>query len=348
METRITTAEAAEEPEIELSIVATLYLSEPYIEEFAERAMACASQVATRFEIVLVNDCSPDGSLDLALAVQKRFPQVRIVDLARNAGHHRAMMTGLCFARGKSVFLIDVDLEEAPEWLIPFGEAMAASRADVVYGVQRRRKGTFVEKSLGSLFYRLVNLSSGETFQTDSVTARLMSRRYVRALTAFREREFAIGDLWVRTGFVQMPHLVDKKSREGTSYTFYKRLRNAVIGITSTSTLPLTMIFLFGMAVSAMSFAAIFILLVRYFFFSHVSEGWTSLILSVWLLGGATLMSIGVIGMYLARIFQETKRRPYVVIRDVFDPQGATQPSFPLDAAGQADRQPSEAGMRNA
>jgi putative glycosyltransferase len=316
---------------VDLSIVATLYRSEAYIEEFVERSLAVARKLAPRIEIILVNDCSPDASLRKSLELRERFPEIRIVDLAINAGHHRAMMVGLCFARGSRVFLVDVDLEEDPEWLLPFWQKMEDGRLDVVFGTQRKRKGTLVERLFGSLFYSIVNFS-GETFQADSVTARLMSQRYVAALTAFQEREFAIGDLWVRAGFAQASFPVEKKFRQASSYTFRKRAKNAVLGIVSTSTLPLTAIFLFGMAVSVLSAIYMAFLLGRYLLIGSLVEGWLSLILSVWLLGGATLMSLGIIGLYLARIFYETKRRPYVVIRDVHDPSGNLSPQYPLDA----------------
>jgi putative glycosyltransferase len=324
----------ARHADIELSVVGALYRSEQHLDEFVQRTVVAARQLTTSFEIILVNDCSPDGSLQHALALQQQHPEIRIVDLAKNFGHHKAMMTGLCFARGERVYLIDVDLEEDPEWLQPFWRKMDDGLQDVIYGVQHQRKGSLIERVFGSLFYWVVNLSGEEVFQTNSVTARLMSRRYVAVLTAFQEREFAIGDLWVRAGFAQAPYLVEKKSRGGSSYTLVRRLRNAVLGIVSTSTLPLKLIFAFGLLVSVISSIYIAYLLGTYFVTGHVAPGWTSLILSVWLLGGATLMSLGIIGIYLSRIFYETKRRPYVVIRDVHDLAGNTIPTHPLDAAG--------------
>jgi putative glycosyltransferase len=315
---------------VDLSIVATLYRSEGYIEEFVERSLAAAGKLVKRVEIILVNDCSPDASLDKSLELQQKFPEIRVVDLAINAGHHRAMMVGLCFARGARVFLIDVDLEEDPEWLLPFWQKMEDDRLDVVFGIQRERKGALVERVFGSLFYSIVNFS-GERFQADSVTARLMSQRYVAALTTFQEREFAIGDLWVRAGFAQASLQVEKKSRGTSSYTFRKRAKNAVLGIVSTSTLPLSAIFLFGLAVCVLSILYITFLLVRYLVFGSPIEGWLSLILSVWLLGGATQMALGIIGLYLARIFYETKRRPYAVLRGVHDAAGNLEPAYPID-----------------
>jgi putative glycosyltransferase len=319
---------------IELSIVSTLYRSEPFVESFVERCVQAAARIATTYEIILVNDCSPDGALQQALALQERHRELRIVDLSRNFGHHRALMTGLCFARGARVLLIDSDLEEDPAWLVEFSREMDRTHADVVYGVQKKRKGGFIERILGAAFYWIVNHLSDTAIQTNSVTARLMSAQYVAGLTGFQEREFAIGDLWVRTGFHQVPYLVEKAYRGETSYSLKRRMRNALLAILSTSTVPLKLIFFLGATISIISGIYIAVLLARYMFGSVEVEGWTSLILSVWFFGGMTLAAIGTIGIYIARIFHETKRRPYVVIRAVHDVDGDVHPTYPLDASG--------------
>src|SRR5690242_13778535 len=127
---------------MKLSIVATLYKSEQYIDEFCKRASNVAEQLAgTDYEIILVNDGSPDDSLIKAIQLTEQNPHIMVVDLSRNFGHHKAMMTGLAHATGNNIFLIDSDLEEEPEWLISFAKQMHDSQCDVVYGVQKRRKG---------------------------------------------------------------------------------------------------------------------------------------------------------------------------------------------------------------
>ena len=127
---------------MKLSIVATLYRSAPYISEFHARTSAAARQlVGEDYEIVLVNDGSPDNSLELAARLTDSDTHVVVVDLSRNFGHHRAMMAGLKHAKGARIFLIDSDLEEDPEFLLSFAEQMQERKCDVVYGVQERRKG---------------------------------------------------------------------------------------------------------------------------------------------------------------------------------------------------------------
>jgi putative glycosyltransferase len=319
---------------MDLSIVSTLYRSEPYIDAFVRRCMQAAARITYDFEIVLVDDGSPDGVLSKGLALQQQHKQIRIVELSTNFGHHRALMTGLCFARGRRVFLIDSDLEEDPAWLIDFWQSMDNSGADVVFGVQGKRKGGLVERFFGAAFYWLIDKLSHNSIQANSVTARLMTEQYVAGLTQFQEREFAIGDLYVRAGFRQISLQVDKAYRGDSSYSFRKRAGNALRAIVSTSTVPLSLIFGFGLIVCLLSGIYITVLLLRFIFVSVQVEGWTSLILSVWFFGGLSLMAMGTIGLYIAEIFRETKRRPYVVIRAVHDPGGDVLPTYPLDAAG--------------
>src|SRR5437773_6588971 len=175
---------------MDLSIVTTLYRSAAYLPEFHRRACAAAEQLGLEFEVVYVNDGSPDDSQAVVETICDRDPRARALELSRNFGHHKAMMTGLADARGELVFLIDCDLEEAPEWLADFHRSLAETRADTVYGVQERRKGGMWERLAGSLFYRLfLLLANNCPLPRDQVTARLMRRRYVRSLVQHQDRE---------------------------------------------------------------------------------------------------------------------------------------------------------------
>ena len=184
-----------------LSVVTTLYASAPYLREFHARASAAARALAQDYELVLVNDGSPDDSLAIALELFHADPHVRVIDFSRNFGHHKAMMTGLAHARGELVFLIDCDLEEDPELLATFAERLRTSGADVVYGVQRERKGNALDRLGARAFYAVFNWLSSDPIPPNLLTARLMTRRYVDALTAHRERQTQISGLWAITGF---------------------------------------------------------------------------------------------------------------------------------------------------
>jgi putative glycosyltransferase len=303
---------------LKLSIVATLYRSAPFIEEFWRRATESARRVAgDDYEIVLVNDGSPDQSLALAIALTERDPKVAVVDLSRNFGHHKAMMTGLAHAGGERVFLIDSDLEEQPEWLLDFAAEMDREHCDAVYGVQERRRGGWFDRLSGRIFYRVSRALTGLDIKDDYTTARLMSRRYVDALLLHDEREIDIGSLWVITGYDQRAKPVVKLSASESTYTLRHKLSLMLNSITSFSNLPLIGIFYLGASIFVIAGVFSAYLVVQWMFTTNPVSGWTSLIVSFWLLGGLTLCAIGVIGIYLAKVFSETKRRPYTIVRAI-------------------------------
>lgn len=303
---------------MKLSIVATLYQSAPYIAEFHQRASAAARRlVGDDYEVVLVNDGSPDNSLDLAVQLSESDGHVVVVDLSRNFGHHKAMMTGLAHATGERVFLIDSDLEEEPECLIAFDERMQSEPCDVVYGVQEQRKGSWFERWSGRLFYRFFKALTGMALPENVVTARLMTRRYVDALLRHEEREVFMAGLWHITGFVQRPQAVKKHSSSETTYTFRRKMSLLVNSVTSFSNAPLVSIFYIGVSISLFALFYIAYLFIHWMFLAKPLSGWTSVMASIWLLGGMVISFIGVVGIYLSKIFSETKQRPYTIVRQV-------------------------------
>jgi len=304
---------------MKLSIVATLYRSSPYINEFYARASAAAKElVGEEFEIVLVNDDSPDNSLDLAIKLTEQDPHVVVVDLSRNFGHHKAIMTGLAHAKGELVFLIDSDLEEEPEWLLSFDLQMKHERCDVVYGVQEKRKGDIFERGTGAVFYILFRKLTGINQPNNIVTSRLMTQRYVQALLTHRERELNIGGLWVITGFKQATHLVRKHSTSPTSYSLSLKIGHLVNAITSFSSLPLVYTFYSGLLISISALFFIAYLSMRYFLVASPPSGYTSLIASIWFFSGLIIFFLGVQGIYLSKVFSEVKQRPYTIVRHIY------------------------------
>jgi len=303
---------------MKLSVVATLYQSAPYIQEFYERVSAAARQVAGEdYEIVLVNDGSPDKSLELAVRLSSCDHHVVVVDLSRNFGHHKAMMTGLAYSGGELVFLLDSDLEEEPEWLPAFAWHMEQDSCDVVYGVQEQRKGNWFECWSGNVFYTGFNALTGLSLPRNPVTARLMTRRYVAALLRHKEREIFLAGLWLTTGFDQHPHAVKKHSTSATTYTFHRKLNVLINSVTSFSNLPLIGIFYIGMTIFFLSFCYAAWLIMQRLFFAAPLSGWTSIVASIWLLGGMIISFVGIVGIYISKIYSETKRRPYSIVRQI-------------------------------
>jgi putative glycosyltransferase len=303
-----------------LSVVSTLYRSAGHLERFVSRATEAARRMTDAYEIVLVNDGSPDNSLDVALAIQRRDAHIRVVDLSRNFGHHVALMVGLEHARGDLVFLIDSDLEESPEWLEAFAKTLSSSGADVVYGVQDARKGSWFERFSGWLFYELASRRLGVPLPRNVVTARLMTRRYVQALLQFRERELTILALCAIAGYEQQPVVVRKESHGRSTYSLGKRISVLVNAVTSFSNRPLVLIFYLGCVIMIAAMAAAGYLAWRRAIGGVGVPGYASVAVSLWFLGGLMIFCIGVVGIYLAKVFIEVKQRPYAIVRAQYPP----------------------------
>jgi putative glycosyltransferase len=301
-----------------LSIVTSLYNSAPFVREFYAQVSESAARLTSNYEIVFVNDGSPDDSLRISRELCAEDPRVRVIDLSRNFGHHKALMTGLMKARGDLVFLIDADLEEDPAWLDVFRATMAETGADVVYGVQSSRKGNWFERSSGTIFFRVLNNLLTHPIPENVVTARLMTRRYVEALVEHRDQELCLAGLWVVTGFDQRPVVVSKSSRGSSSYSIRKRISVLVNAVTSFSNRPLLYIFQTGFAVMLLSMAAGVFLMYKSLSGGVGVPGWASIMVSIWFLGGLTIFCVGVLGIYLAKVFTETKPRPYTVVRQEY------------------------------
>lgn len=304
---------------MKLSIVSTLYKSAAHIAEFHERISTAARElVGQDYEIVLVNDGSPDNSLELAIQIANKDSHVFIVDLSRNFGHHKAMMAGLDHSTGAHVFLIDCDLEENPDWLVAFSKQMAEEKCDVVYGIQKQRKGGWFERWSGELYYSIFRVLTDIDHPTNITTTRLMTRRYVDALLTHKERAIVISGLWSLTGFDQQPRLVTKKSNSPTTYSIFHKLSHAANAVTSFSSRPLIFIFFTGVFIFLVSMAYVAFIVINQVIFMTPLAGWTSVMASIWLLGGIIISFIGIIGIYLSKIFIETKERPNVIVRGIY------------------------------
>ncbi|XOV79187.1 MAG: glycosyltransferase family 2 protein [Aestuariibacter sp.] len=306
---------------MKLSVVTTLYCSEKYIQEFIERTVKVVFPVyGDDFEIIIVNDGSPDGSLSIVKElIEESRVAIKLIDLSRNFGHHKAIMSGLAHANGEMIFLIDSDLEEQPEWFATFNDKIEACPVDVVYGVQTKRKGGFFERLTGFIFYRLFRFFTQLPQPDNIVTARLMTKRYVQALLLHEEAELNIGGLFLLTGFSQVFLTVEKLSTSQTSYSMRKRITSLVNAITSFSNFPLIFIFYSGLAIACSAVMFIAYILGQYFLVSEPPSGYTSVIASIWLFSGLIIFFMGILGIYLSKIFLEVKRRPRSIIRQIYE-----------------------------
>ncbi len=305
---------------MELSIVTTLYNSSDYIDEFYSRIKQCAEKLTSSFEIIFVNDGSPDDSLMKAISIYRSNENIQIVDLAINSGHHKAMLTGLQHAKGNLIFLIDIDLEEPPELLERFwNDYHNTPNIDMVYGVQAERKGNWFERLSGKVFYKTFNTLSRVKIPENFLTIRLMSQRYVRQLLLFKDSDIMFSLAIELTGFNRVAIQVSKGSRENSSYSLFKRIYIALNAIVSATTKPLWGAFFIGLGVAFISFIYILKIIFLAIMYSSSPKGWPALIVSIWFFSGLIIMFLGLIGLYLAKMFNEVKRRPVSVIRHHYD-----------------------------
>lgn len=300
-----------------VSIVSTLYRSEGTVAEFCRRSARAAEALDLTFELILVNDGSPDDSLARALELQAEIPQLVIIDFARNFGHHPAILAGLKLSRGTEIFLIDSDLEEDPAWLKSFHEAMHTQAADVVFGQQTRRKGGTGERLTGTIFYTLFNLLSATNLPVNFITARLMNQAYINALLEYRERELYLGGIFVLAGFKQVAVPIVKGRHSATSYSVARRAALFVNALTSFTTRPLEIIFGLGSSVTLVAFIAFCFIMYRGLR-GETLVGWASVMATIWLFGGLSMLALGLIGIYVGKILIEVKQRPLYTVRAVY------------------------------
>ena len=302
-----------------ISIVSTMYRSRPYLQDFIDECLVALQAVGSEpWEIVLVNDGSPDEAL--AYALQRRAADCRIVvvDLSRNFGHHAAMQAGLCHARGDLVFLIDCDLEVRPAALIDFVARQQSSGADLVFGYQERRKGAWFEQWSGTVFWRALNALSDVRVPENMVTERIMTRRFVDALLRLGDHNLFLGGMMSWAGFVQIGLPVAKSQRHGSStYTLARRLQLMVTAVSSFSSKPLTWLFNAGVVITAASFAYVIYLLFRKLMFDDALIGFTSLMGLMSLSLGIITTALGVVGIYLGKVFNQVQGRPNYIVRDL-------------------------------
>lgn len=302
-----------------LSIVATLYNTEPHLLEFYQRITQCAQEITHDYELILVNDGSPDNSLELAVSLHEKDQRVKIIDLSRNFGHHRAMMTGLSYALSDYVFLIDSDLEEPPETLKVFWEEIQGAKGfDVVFGVQGKRRGGWLERVSGTLYYKLVNWLSDVKVPENFLTVRLMTQNYTRNLVQYKERELNFSVLTELVGFKKKKIVVEKSITGPSNYSTFKKFSVLVNAITSSTNRPLWLIFYLGLAITLCSSIFVIKLLIDRGLYGVGLVGWTSVIVSIFFFGGLIIFVLGIIGIYLSKVFVESKQRPYVVIRNIY------------------------------
>ncbi len=302
---------------VEISIVAPIFNEIENIPELYRRVSEVMSAASKSWELVLVDDGSTDGSTERILQLAKEDKHVRPVIFARNFGHQVAITAGWDYARGEAVIIIDADLQDPPE-VIPELIAKWREGFEVVYAVRAEREGeSWFKKMSASLFYRIVFRITDVKIPVDTGDFRLMDRKVVDVLKTMREKyRFPRGmSAWVGFRQVGVPYKRAMRFAGVTKYPFKKMLKLALNAITGFSYFPLQLATYFGFASAGFAIIAIPVVAIMRMTGSQFFAGQATTLISVLFLGGVQLISLGVLGEYLGRIYDEVKGRPLYIVR---------------------------------
>jgi glycosyltransferase involved in cell wall biosynthesis len=310
-------------PDVEISVVVPVYKCADCLRHLHERLDAALAEIPGEHEIVLVDDRSPDTSWDVLRELAEQDESVRVVRLSRNFGQHAAITAGLEFARGRWIVVMDCDLQDPPED-IPRLYARAQDGVDIVYARRTGRSDPAFRRFGSRLYFRLLNASLGTDFDPDYGNFSVISRKVRDAFLRFRDkdRHYLMILRWLGFEHASIDVAHAERYAGESAYTMRTLIRFAIDGLFFQSTTLLRWSTYIGFAASlgGVLLAAFFV--VRYFF-GTTYPGWTSLAVLILLIGGLTMTTIGVAGLYIGKIFTQVKDRPLYVVDDVVASHGA-------------------------
>jgi polyisoprenyl-phosphate glycosyltransferase len=321
-----TSSDQSPSERVELSIVVPMYNEEEVVDLFFSRMEPLLASLGVTYEIVCVNDGSRDGTMGKLIGHHERNPAIKIVDLTRNFGKEQALTAGLDACTGAAVIPMDVDLQDPPELVREFVAKWRAGY-DVVYGVRGSRESDgLVKRTTAGLFYRFFNKLTDLRIPENTGDFRLMDRKVVDALKLLPERNRFMKGLFAWVGYKQVGVEYIREARAaGTTKWNYWRLWNfALDGITSFSTLPLRLWSYVGAFISLLSFVYAAFLIVRTLVQGVDVPGYASLMVVMLFLGGIQLITLGIIGEYVGRLYRESKARPLYLVGRTFGLPPAT------------------------
>tara|TARA_R110001583_G_scaffold132895_2_gene284818 strand:+ start:5324 stop:6244 length:921 start_codon:yes stop_codon:yes gene_type:complete len=300
-----------------ISVVSPVYGAPELLEELASRLTTILKELDKNYEIIFVNDGCPKGSWEIIQRLIESFPNIKGINLSRNFGQHRAISAGLANAVGDYVIVMDCDLQDMPEE-IPKLFSKTQEGYDVVFGRRVSRKDSTWKKLCAKLYYSSFDYLTG--FKTDSSIANfsIISRKVVDAYLQMPEQNRPYGYFINWLGFKRCNiDIVHSDRPEGkSSYTLDKLIQIALNNIISETNKPLKLGVKFGFLMSLISIVAALILIINWYV-GNVVQGWTSIIVSIFFIAGLILAKLGLVGLYVGKVFDETKKRPLYIISDI-------------------------------
>ncbi len=302
---------------MKISTIIPVFKCSDCLNELIERLINILSSITDDFDIILVNDSSPDNSWEVIKKMALKDVRVKGINLSRNFGQHNAISAGLDYADGDWAIVMDCDLQDQPEEIIKLYQK-AKEGFDVVFG-ERYERNDSIHRKFGSwLFHCIYNYCTDDRASHLSSNFSIISKKVIIAFQKLKEqnRSYNLFVNWL--GFKRTTIKIEHKNRTigKSSYTYFKLFNLAIDNILTYSNKPLKISVYFGFLLTFFSSITIIFLIIRYFIFSINVEGWTSIIVSILFLGGLLSMNIGVASLYLGKIFDETKNRPIYVIEE--------------------------------
>ncbi len=300
-----------------ISVVTPVYLAEACLEELCRRLGAALSAITPDFEIIMVEDASPDGSWEVVQRVVAMEPRCKGIRLARNFGQHYAITAGLEHASGEWVVVMDCDLQDQPEEIGKLLQTARDGDYDVVFGRRVHRRDSRLKRLTSKTFYAVYNFFTDSQFDNTVANFSISRRPVIQEFLRMREhnRSFPLFIRWLgfAVGYVEVAHA--ERFAGKTSYTLRKLLRLSAESILSQSNKPLHLSIVLGLVLALGAFLVALYFVAKYFVRGIPVTGWTSMMVSLWFLGGVLLANLGILGLYLGRVFNEVKNRPLYVIR---------------------------------
>lgn len=302
-----------------ISILIPAYNEEPVLDKLFTRLANLANEIKDYdFEFLFINDGSKDKTLEIIKGYADRDPRVSYINLSRNFGKEIGMIAGLDYAQGEATVIIDADLQDPPE-LIPEMIKLWEEGYDDVYAKRRSREGeTWLKKFTSRAYYKTLQNLTRIPIQEDTGDFRLLDRRVVEALKQFRESQRNTKAMFSWVGFHKKEILYDRDPRAAgeTKWNYFKLIELAIDGITSFTTAPLRISTFVGLFVSIIAFIYLIVVILQTILFGNALAGYPSTLAVILFLGGVQLLSLGIIGEYIGRIFNETKQRPLYLIEE--------------------------------
>ena len=305
---------------MELSVVTSLYKSEAYIAVFLNRIIEIIKKLNIKeYEIIVIDDGCPNQSGQIVKSFVDKNKNIKLFELSKNYGQHKAQMQGLELSKGDLVYLTCSDLEEDPEILEKLWNYLKNHQdAAVVIGKIDNIPRSLISNFFANIFYIIFNFLSDVKISRYETLSRLMRREYVDAIKEYQETNIFMTAVFKDVGFVQHKLPVNKTYKGHTGYTFLKKITLSINGILQFSSKPLVYIFYLGVFTTFFSLLISIWLLIQKFFNSNLLTGFTSIILSIFFMGGIIITSIGVVSIYLSQMFVELKNRPRCIIKNKY------------------------------